>query len=182
MFHTWLAIVFSYPAGMQLLGIVGRSVVIYLAVVFGMRLLGTRPLGRLSAHDFVLVIVISNAVQNALVGGDNTLAGGLVSAATLLVMNQIFTWLTQRYPQIEKSLIGEPVVLIDDGTAQPDAMQRQGITHDELMAALRGHGMEKIEEVRLAILETDGSISVVPSGSGTQHRGHPRFKGPGEKD
>lgn len=181
MLQAWLAIVFSHPTGMQLFAIAGRSVVIYLAVVFGMRLLGTRPLGRLSAHDFVLVIVISNSVQNALVNGDNTLAGGLVSAATLLVMNQIFTWLTQRYPRIEKSLIGEPIVLIEEGQAQPQAMQSQGITHDELMAALREHGVERIEQARLAILETDGSISVV-TGDGTAHRGHPRFKGPGEKN
>ena len=80
MFEKWLAEVFTCPDWLTLLSIAGKTAVIYVFVVAGIRILGTRELGRLNAYDFVLVVVIANAVQNALVGGDNTLVGGLVSA------------------------------------------------------------------------------------------------------
>src|SRR5690349_4695316 len=101
MFQQWLADVFSYPDGLKSLGIVGRSAVIYLFVIIAMRLLGTRALGRMSAYDFVLVVVLANSVQNALVGGDDTLVGGVVSAVTLLAMNFAYTWLLNRFPKLE---------------------------------------------------------------------------------
>src|SRR5436309_3330491 len=123
MFEQWLADVFSYPDWLTLLGIVGRTAVIYVFVVVAMRLLGTRELGRLNAYDFVLVVVIANSVQNALVGGDNSLAGGLVSALTLLLMNLLFTWLLNRFPALEKHVSGEPVVLVSDGQPRRDQMK-----------------------------------------------------------
>src|SRR5579871_2299701 len=106
MFTKWLAEVFSYPDWSTLLGIVGKTVVVYVFILIAMRLLGTRELGRLNAYDFVLVVVIANAVQNALVGGDNTLAGGLVSALTLLLMNLLCTWLLNRFPRLERQMVG----------------------------------------------------------------------------
>src|ERR687883_454620 len=108
MFEKWLAEVFSYPDGLTALSIVGKTAVLYLFVVAGLRLLGTRELGRLNAYDFVLVVVLANAVQNALVGGDNTLGGGLISALTLLLMNLLFTWLLNRFPWLERHVVGEP--------------------------------------------------------------------------
>ncbi len=165
MFASWLAEVFSCPDGPTLLGIVGKSAVVYLFVVAGMRLLGTRELGRLNAYDFVLVVVIANAVQNALVGGDTTLVGGLVSALTLLGMNYLVTTLLDRFPWLEKHVVGEPVVLVSDGRGQWHRMRREGVTKDELMAALREHGVTKLDDVRLAVLEVDGDISVVPKDS-----------------
>lgn len=178
MFQQWLTDVFSYPGWQILLGIVGRTAIIYLVVVVAMRLLGTRPLGGMSAYDLVLVIVLANAVQNALVGGDNTLAGGLVSALTLLVLNFFLTMLLDRFPQLEKQLSGEPAVLITDGVVQWNTLHREGITRDELMAALREHGVATAEEVRLAVLEVDGAVSVVPR-EARVHRTHRRFRGQG---
>lgn len=175
MFVHWLAETFSCPDWLTVLSIVGKTVVIYLSVVVGLRLLGNRELGRLNAYDFVLVVVIANAVQNALVGGDNTLVGGLVSALTLLLMNLLFTWLLNRFPWLEKHVVGEPVVLISDGHAQWDRMKREGVTRDELMAALREHGVTGLDEVRLAVLEVDGDISVVPRDSPV-HRTRRRFR------
>lgn len=175
MFDKWLADVFSSPDGLTLLGIAARSALIYLFVVVGIRLLGTRELGRLNAYDFVLIVVIANAVQNALVGGDTTLVGGLVSALTLLLMNQLVTWLLNRFPWLEKHVVGEPVVLVSGGHAQWDRMKREGITRDELMAALREHGVTELKDVRLAVLEVDGDISVVPSDS-LVHRSQRRFR------
>lgn len=180
MLQTWWALVLSHPSAIQLLGIVGRTALIYLAILLGMRMLGTRPLGRLSAYDFILVVVISNSVQNALVGGDNTLFGGLASAAVLLLMNQLFTWITERFPKIGKHLVGEPVVLINEGRAKWETMDKEGVTRDELMAALREHGIDKIAKAKRAILETDGSISVISAASHSSS-GHPRFKGPQKK-
>ncbi len=178
MFGRWLAEVFSYPDGPTLLGIVGRTALIYLAVVAAMRLLGTRALGRMSVFDFVLVVVVANAVQNALVGGDTTLVGGLVSAATLLAVNRLLTWLLDRFPSLEKEIVGEPVVLVTDGEARPDAMKREGVTRDELMAALREHGVAELGDVRLAVLEVDGTVSVVPN-EARVHRTRRRFRGRG---
>ena len=175
MFERWLAEVFSCPDGLTVLGIAGRTAVIYLFIVIGVRQLGTRELGRLNAYDFVLVVVLANAVQNALVGGDNTLVGGLVSALTLLLMNLLFTRLLNRFPWLEKQVVGEPAVLVSDGQAQWDRMRREGVTRDELMAALREHGVTRLEEVRLAVLEVDGDISVVPRDSPV-HRSRRRFR------
>jgi uncharacterized membrane protein YcaP (DUF421 family) len=178
MVERWLAEVFSYPDGLTLLGIVGRTALIYLLVVAGMRLLGTRALGRMSVFDFVLVVVVANAVQNALVGGDNTLAGGLASAATLLAVNRLLTALLDRFPRLEKQVIGEPVVLVADGHVRAEAMRREGVTREELMAALREHGLADLADVRLAVLEVDGTVSVVPK-EAQVHRTHRRFRGRG---
>jgi len=175
MFGQWLGEVFSSPDGLTLLGIVGRSALIYIAIVGAMRLLGTRELGRLNAYDFVLVVVVANSVQNALVGGDNTLVGGLASTATLFAMNRLYTELLDRVPALQRRLVGEPVVLINDGHVRRAAMRRQGVTTDELLAALREHGLTDPKAVRLAVLEVDGDISVVPADVRV-HRTHRRIR------
>jgi uncharacterized membrane protein YcaP (DUF421 family) len=175
MFEQWLAEVFSYPDALTALSIAAKTAFIYLFIIVGLRLLGTRELGRLNAYDFVLIVVIANAVQNALVGGDNTLVGGLVSALTLLLMNLLFTALLDRYPWLEKRVIGEPAVLVSDGHPRSDCMRREGVTRDELMAALREHGVTDLRDVRLAVLEIDGEISVVPR-EATVLRSRRRFR------
>jgi uncharacterized membrane protein YcaP (DUF421 family) len=175
MFNRWVDEVFASPDGLTLLVIVGRTVLLYLFVVLALRLLGTRELGERSAFDLVLIVVIGNAIQNALVAGDNTLTAGLVSAATLLLVNLGFSKLLNRFPRLEKSLSGEPVVLISDGRSQPERMRQEGVSHDELIAALREHGVLRVEDVRLAVLETDGAISVVPQDARV-HRTRRKFK------
>lgn len=180
MLERWLTLVLSHPDGLQVAGIVVRSAIIYLAIVFGMRLLGSRPLGRASAYDFILVVVIANSVQNALVGGGSTLFGGLASAFTLLAMNFLYTWLVLRFPKLEKGMVGTPIVIVNHGQAQANAMARAGVTQDELMAALRRHGLDTVNQVRLAVLEVDGSISVVPTHGIPSGHLRRRFKGGGE--
>ncbi len=175
MFDHWLAEVFSCPDGLTLLSIAGKTTLIYFLVVLGLRLLGTRELGRLNAYDFVLIVVLANSVQNAMVGGDNSLVGGIVAALTLLLLNRLLTWLLDRYPWLEKHMTGEPAVLVSDGRAQEVRMRREGVTPDELMAALREHGVTRLEDVRLAVLEVDGDISVVPRDS-LVHRARRRFR------
>ena len=163
MLHQWLAEVFSHPSLSTTLAIVGKTALIYLFLVVGIRLLGTRELGQATVYDFVLVVVISNAVQNALTGGDVTLFGGIVSAVTLLAINRGFTSLLTRFGWAERRMVGEPVVLVADGQIQLQQMRRQGVDREELMAALREHGVAAPDEVRLAVLEVDGTISVVPN-------------------
>ncbi len=175
MLANWLAEVFSCPDWLTLLSIAGKTAVIYVFVVLGIRLLGTRELGRLNAYDFVLIVVLANAVQNAMVGGDNTLVGGLVSALTLLLLNLMCTWLLNRFPWLEKHVVGEPVVLVSDGRLYGERLRGEGVTKDELMAALREHGVTGLAEVRLAVLEVDGDISVVPHDAPV-HRTRRRFR------
>ncbi len=169
MLADWLHLVFSHPGLLGSLTIAAKTAVIYVCIVTGLRVLGSRELGEMSAYDFVLVVVIANAVQNALVGGDNSLAGGLVSALTLLAVNRILTMLLERFPGLHRTIVGEPVVLITNGRPRWRQMQHEGIEREELQAALREHGVATIEEVRLAVLEVDGEISVVPR-QGTVHR------------
>ena len=165
MLHQWLAEVFSHPSPGVTLAIVAKTALIYVFLVVGIRLLGTRELGEATVYDFVLVVVISNAVQNALVGGDVTLFGGLVSAVTLLVINRAFTWLLTRFGWFERRMVGEPVVLLASGHILRDRLRREGVDREELMAALREHGVATPQDVRLAVLEVDGTISVVPNES-----------------
>src|SRR5262249_48815833 len=101
--------------------------------------------------------------------------GGLVSALTLLLMNLLFTWLLNRFRWLEKQVVGEPVVLVSDGQAQWHRMRDEGVTRDELMAAVREHGVTGLCDVRLAVLEVDGDISVVPRDSPV-HRSRRRFR------
>ena len=176
MFDQWLNAVFDTPDRLTLLAVVGRTVLLYLFIVIALRLLGTRELGQNSVYDLVLIVVIGNAIQNALVAGSNTLVAGLVSAATLLLLNLGLSWLLNRFPKLEKQLSGEPVVLIADGKPSKERMEREGVTDEELMAALREHGVQQLEDVLLAVLELDGSVSVVPR-EARVHRTQRRFKG-----
>lgn len=169
MLITWLASVFSHPDLPGALAIVGRTTVIYLFLVVGLRLLGKRELGQMTVYDLVLIVVLANSVQNAMVGDDTTLGGGLVAALTLLALNRIFTVLLMRYPALQHQMIGEPVLLVSGGKVLWDRLEREGLTREMLLAALREHGIERIEDAKICVLEVDGTISVVPR-EATVHR------------
>lgn len=147
--------------GSDLLGVVIRTVVVYLAIVIGLLFLGRKELSQLSITDLVFILLISNSVQNAMVGNNSTLEGGLIAAAVLLLLNFLFRWLNFRYSIFRKYVAGDPVLLIYEGKINDANMYREKITHDELMTALREHGVDKIEEVSLAMLEADGNISII---------------------
>lgn len=148
-----------------LLGIVGRTFVVYVGIVVGLRLVGKRQLGQLSVPDLVVVLLISNAVQNAMVGPDVSVPGGLVSAATLLVVNLAFTRLRFLSPAVDRLLEGVPTVLVRDGRPVAENLRREGIDEEELQTAVREHGLARVEDVALAVLEPDGTVSVVPTSS-----------------
>ncbi|MGN6565324.1 MAG: DUF421 domain-containing protein [Thermomicrobiales bacterium] len=174
--EAWLADVFSHPDLLGALSIAVKTALVYSFVIAGLRLLGTRELGQLSTYDLVLGVIIANAVQNALVGGDTTLVGGLVSAVTLLGLNRLLTWLLDHVPALARHMVGEPVVLVSNGLPRWDRMHREGITREELMAGLHEHGVLRLEDIRLAVLEVDGEISVVPKETQV-HRTHRRARG-----
>jgi uncharacterized membrane protein YcaP (DUF421 family) len=144
-----------------LLNIALRTTVIYIAVLLGLRLTGKRQLGQLSAFDFVLLLVISNAVQNAMLGPDTSLVGGLVAAFILLFWHTVLDRLRRSSRTASRILGGSAVVLIYRGHIFDDHLKREHITPDELMQALREHGVATVEDVRLAALEPDGAVSVI---------------------
>ena len=171
----WLADVFSHPDVRGGLIIAGKTSIIYLFLVAGLRLLGKRELGQMNIYDLVLLIVIANAVQNAMVGSDNSLVGGIIAATTLLVFNRAFAAIMERSPKLEKFMVGEPTLIVNDGQILTDKMRREGVTRDQLLAALREHGMDSVNQAHMCVLEVDGTISVVPQGS-TVHKTRRHFK------
>ena len=143
-----------------------RAVVVYGFLLVLLRLTGKRQVGQLAPFDLVLLLVLSNAVQNSMNGGDNSLSGGLLIAVTLVALNYGLGQLTFRSKRLEALVEGHPQVLIHDGKLFEHVMARAQLTHHELLAALRQGGCTSIEEVRSAILENNGSISVVPRRNG----------------
>jgi len=144
-----------------LLDVALRTSVVYLALLIGLRLTGTRQLGQMSTFDLVLLLIIANAVQNAMVGPDTSLAGGLVAAGVLITWHRVIDWWRLRSRGMSKLLAGEGIMLIHGGRILEEHLVRAGITHDELRQALREHGVPSVQDVMLAVLEPDGAISVV---------------------
>jgi uncharacterized membrane protein YcaP (DUF421 family) len=126
-----------------------------------LRLTGKRQVGQLAPFDLVLLLVLSNAVQNSMNGGDNSLVGGLISAVTLVLLNALLGILTYRSKRFEDLVEGQPLVLIHNGTLYANVMRRAKLTHHELDSALRRAGCTCVEDVHTAVLENNGSISVV---------------------
>ena len=141
--------------------LVVRAATVYLAVVLLLRISGKRQLGQMGATEFVAVLLISNAVQNAMNGGDNSLVGGMVSAATLVALNFVLGLVTARSKKIEAFVEGRPQVLIHNGQLFEDVLASTQMTHHEVQAALRHAGCATVNEVRMAVLEINGSISVI---------------------
>ena len=139
-----------------------RCVVVYVFMLTLLRITGKRQVGQLAPFDLVLLLVLSNAVQNSMNAGDNSLIGGLIAATTLVGLNSIVGMLTYRSKTLEAIIEGRPQILIHNGSLFKDVMAKARITHHELDAALRQSGCTCVEDVHSAILENSGSISVVP--------------------
>jgi uncharacterized membrane protein YcaP (DUF421 family) len=138
-----------------------RTTVIYAFLLVGLRLTGTRALGQLSVFDFVLLLIIANAVQNAMVGPDTSLAGGLVAAGVLMAWHWVIDRVRLRDRRLARLIAGEGIMLIYHGKILDEHRHRAGITRDELLQALREHGVARVDDVMFAVLEPDGMISVV---------------------
>src|SRR4030042_739166 len=141
--------------------IIFSSVAVYFFIILAIRLFGKKELAQLAVYDLVFILLISNAVQNAMVGPDSTLLGGLVAAASLFVVNYILKQLQFRFPTFGKALQGEAVMLVFKGKILSSHLKQARITEDELMEVIREHGSASVSDVDLAGLEVDGNISVL---------------------
>lgn len=142
-----------------LLEIFLRTAVIYVVVLAGVRLSGKREVGQMTPFDLTLLLLISNSVQNAMTGPDTSLAGGVVAAATLLVLNYFVAEVSGGNRRFRKFVQGQPSLLVHDGEIIASHLAREHVSVDELQRALREHGIASTKDVALAVLEVDGSIS-----------------------
>jgi uncharacterized membrane protein YcaP (DUF421 family) len=160
-----------------LLGIAGRTAAIYLVVLLGVRLSGKREVGQMTPFDLTLLLLLSNAVQNAMTGPDTSLAGGVVAAATLLLLNYGVAEVAGLNRKFRRFVQGSPTLLVHNGKVIEANMAREHVTFDELQRALREHGIADLQDVSLAVLEVDGGISCLKYDDvAPQLVSHPRLK------
>ena len=137
-----------------------RALLVYVFLVVLLRITGRRQVGQLAPFDLVLLLVLSNAVQNSMNGGDNSVLGGVLSAVTLVGVNWVIGYMSFRSKRLARVVEGRPQVLIHNGYVYRDVMDRERLTQSELDAALRQSGCASIEDVHFAVLENNGQISV----------------------
>ena len=145
------------------LELVVRSVIVYAAFLAALRLSGKRELGQFTIFDLALVLLVANALQPSITGPDASLPGAVIIIATLFVLNRLVAEGRARSPQLRRFLDYAPTVVARDGRWDQAAVEREGLSDEDLEAAIREHGLGAIDEVKLAVLEHDGSISVVPT-------------------
>jgi len=138
-----------------------RAIVVYFLVLLLLRLSGKRQVGQMTPFDLVLLLLISNAVQNSMNGGDNSITAGMLLAGTLVVVDIGIGWFTRKSRKLEKLVDGEAEILIHNGKLRTHALEKAGLTQHELMAALRESDCATVAEVHTAILETNGRITVL---------------------
>src|SRR2546428_2499362 len=143
-----------------------RSVVVYLFVLLAFRFTGKRQVGQLTPFDLVVLLIISNVVQNAVIGPDNSLGGGLLGAAVILGLNYAFVDLTFRSKRLRRLLEATPTLLIHNGQILHQNLKKERITLDDLHAALRRNRIVHPRPARAAVLEENGGISVIPHQAG----------------
>ncbi len=148
-----------FPGTHVIANIVLRTFIIYLVVLLGVRLSGKREVGQMTPFDLTLLLLISNSVQNAMTGPDNSLIGGIAAAITLLLMNYVIAELSGANRRFRKFVQGQPSLLIHDGQVITAHMAKEHVSMDELERALRERGISSYHDVAIGVLEVDGSIS-----------------------
>jgi uncharacterized membrane protein YcaP (DUF421 family) len=152
--HLWIP---DIPLAEKLL----RSVVVYGFLLASFRLAGKRQLGQMTPFDLIVLLIISNVVQNALIGNDNSLGGGLVGAATILVLNSLVARVTFRSKTAQRLVEHAPTVLVRHGRILSANLERERLSLSEFHAALRREGVVTVSELRYVLLEQDGHLSVI---------------------
>ncbi len=143
------------------LDIIFRSVSVYLFMVIVLRIFGKKELSQLNTADVILILLISNSVQNAMVGSNSSLLGGIVAALALFLINYLFKNIMLRSKFIKNLVQDKPEILIHNGKIEFKTLAKLGITSDELQEAMREHGVQYFKEVKLAMFEIDGTISII---------------------
>jgi uncharacterized membrane protein YcaP (DUF421 family) len=138
-----------------------RPVAVYVFLVFILRIGGRRELAQMNAFDLVVLLTLSNAVQNSIIGKDDSLLGGFIGGAALVLTNVAVVRFMYRHTAIDRRIEGEPVLLVKDGQIVRENLERELITDEELHAIIRRQGVERIDECEEVVLETGGTISVL---------------------
>jgi uncharacterized membrane protein YcaP (DUF421 family) len=147
-----------------------HTTLIYVFLILGLSLLGHRETSQLSPVEIVIIMVLGSAVETSMVAGDTTLLAGLTSAATLLVCNWGFTRLLNRWKWLRRFIMGHPITLVYNGKILTQRMEAAGLSQDNILEGVRERGYADVSQVRFAVLETDGSISVVPVETGKDRK------------
>jgi uncharacterized membrane protein YcaP (DUF421 family) len=138
-----------------------RAAIVYVVVLAMVRLSGKRTLGQFTPFDMLLLVLLGNAVQNALLGSDQSVGGGLLLAGTLITLNWLAGWIGARSPRAERFLEGEPVILARDGQVHRDVLRRELVSHADFEKAMREADCDDPARIRIALLETDGRITIL---------------------
>jgi uncharacterized membrane protein YcaP (DUF421 family) len=141
--------------------VVVRALLVYAALFIGLRMMGKRELGQMTVFDLVVILLIANAVQNSMVGSDVSVQGGILAAFVLLVANHLVARLPLLGGWWGRIFEGTPTVLVQDGRFIDPHLRKEGVDRQEIEMAFREHGVQSVDEVKLAVLETDGAISIV---------------------
>src|SRR5438034_1490829 len=152
------------PSAHVLVEIAARTAVIYGVVLIGVRISGKREVGQMTPFDLTLLLLISNAVQNAMTGPDTSLIGGVIAASTLLILNYVVAELSGANRRFRKFVQGQPSLLVHDGQVISAHMAKEHVSMDALQRAMREHGISSYHDVARAVLEVDGSISFLKIG------------------
>jgi uncharacterized membrane protein YcaP (DUF421 family) len=156
------------------LDIIFRSVIVYLFMIAALRIFGKKELSQLNTADIILILLISNSVQNAMVGSDSSLQGGLIAALALFLINLIFKKVMSKSDFIRNLIADKPEILIHEGKTDYKTLARLGITSEEMEQALREHGVEHFKDVKLAMFEIDGNISIISGNDNLRQTKHKR--------
>ena len=166
MWHNMFAL--ALPIAEKIL----RPILVYVFLIVGLRLAGKRELAQLNPFDLVVLLTLSNTVQNAIIGEDNTVTGGVIGAATLLLVNYVLVRFLSRHEKLERFVDGEPDILIENGTIQVACLAKEAITIGELEAAAHKQGFASLDQIDRAVLDPNGSITFLgkkPNPADTRH-------------
>ncbi len=145
----------------QIFDLIIRASVVYFFILLAIRISGKKEMSQMSVADFVLILLVSNAVQNAMIGPYNSLWAGLIAASTLFLVNYILKRYLYKFSFVKKTFEGEAILLIYKGKLQVDKMRKANITSKEIEMLIRENGIENVSKVKLGILELDGKISFI---------------------
>jgi uncharacterized membrane protein YcaP (DUF421 family) len=165
-FHDMFAL--ALPLAEKIL----RPVIVYIFLVVALRLAGKRELAQLNPFDLVVLLTLSNTVQNAIIGEDNSVTGGLIGASTLLVMNYFVVKFLYNHEKLERFVEGDPDVIIENGIVKTENLRKELITLSELQAAAHKQGFDSLDEVESAVIDPGGAIffsGKKPSSESTRH-------------
>lgn len=149
--------------------IIIRTISVYFFMIIALRIFGKKELSQLNTADIILILLISNSVQNAMVGSNVSLGAGLTAALILFIINFIYKKMIRQFDSVRQFMLGKPEILVHNGIVEFKTLSRLGITDEEMKESMREHGVEHYKDIRLAMLEIDGNISVITGNETLKH-------------